>query len=245
MPATAREFWAYVDRMSDDEDLGAASFLERAPPALLFRHRRRSEGRLHALPPMRRSSSTRRAAARPPAPMTRSAPRRSPRRASRACACSIASTAKSRSGRWTRASAGSVVVEIYTRIYLRRAGLPGVKLRTRAELNRALEGPRQPAGAAPLRAQRPPDRRAGDCGGHAPARDDRAAGLRARRTDAPHRPDRRLDVRRPLTQTPFPAAGLAQSVEQRFCKPKVAGSNPASGTAQLWERDYAAICDRT
>ena len=27
---TAREFWAYVDRMSDDEDLGAASFLENA-----------------------------------------------------------------------------------------------------------------------------------------------------------------------------------------------------------------------
>jgi hypothetical protein len=26
-------------------------------------------------------------------------------------------------------------------------------------------------------------------------------------------------------------AGLAQLVEQRFCKPKVAGSNPASGTA--------------
>ena len=25
-------------------------------------------------------------------------------------------------------------------------------------------------------------------------------------------------------------AGLAQLVEQRFCKPKVAGSNPASGT---------------
>src|SRR6185437_12013383 len=27
-------------------------------------------------------------------------------------------------------------------------------------------------------------------------------------------------------------AGLAQLVEQRFCKPKVAGSNPASGTAR-------------
>ena len=28
MPKTAREFWAYVDAKSDDEDLGAASFLE-------------------------------------------------------------------------------------------------------------------------------------------------------------------------------------------------------------------------
>jgi hypothetical protein len=28
VPRTAREFWAYVDSRSDDEDLGAASFLE-------------------------------------------------------------------------------------------------------------------------------------------------------------------------------------------------------------------------
>src|SRR5690348_5213887 len=28
VPKTAREFWAYVDAMSKDEDLGAASFLE-------------------------------------------------------------------------------------------------------------------------------------------------------------------------------------------------------------------------
>ena len=30
VPKTAREFWAYVDARSDDEDLGAASFLETA-----------------------------------------------------------------------------------------------------------------------------------------------------------------------------------------------------------------------
>ena len=30
VPETAREFWAYVDNLSDDEDLGAASFLELA-----------------------------------------------------------------------------------------------------------------------------------------------------------------------------------------------------------------------
>src|SRR5690349_12950520 len=29
VPADARSFWAYVDRCADDEDLGAASFLER------------------------------------------------------------------------------------------------------------------------------------------------------------------------------------------------------------------------
>ncbi|MCY7270728.1 MAG: hypothetical protein LH485_01540, partial [Sphingomonas bacterium] len=30
VPDTARDFWAYVDHRSDDEDLGAASFLETA-----------------------------------------------------------------------------------------------------------------------------------------------------------------------------------------------------------------------
>ena len=35
---------------------------------------------------------------------------------------------------------GSAVVEIYTRIYLREAGLSGTKLRSRADLNRALAG---------------------------------------------------------------------------------------------------------
>jgi hypothetical protein len=33
---------------------------------------------------------------------------------------------------------GSAVVEIYTRIYLRNAGMSGKKLRSRADLNRAL-----------------------------------------------------------------------------------------------------------
>jgi hypothetical protein len=39
------------------------------------------------------------------------------------------------------------VVEIYTRIYLRRAGLTGTKLRSRTELDRALAG----LGSAPAR----------------------------------------------------------------------------------------------
>ena len=76
---------------------------------------------------------------------------------------------------------GSAVVEIYTRIYLRRAGMSGAKLRSRAELNRALHGPRQHAGAAALRAQRPPDRRAGHRRRDARARQERAARLRARK----------------------------------------------------------------
>jgi len=42
---------------------------------------------------------------------------------------------------------GSAVCEIYTRIYLRRAGMSGTKLRTRTELNRALVG----LGSKPVR----------------------------------------------------------------------------------------------
>ena len=80
---------------------------------------------------------------------------------------------------------GSAVVEIYTRIYLRRAGMSGVKLRSRADLNLALEGPRQPARAPSLRTQRPPDRRAGHRRRNAAAGDDRAAGLRSRGPHAP------------------------------------------------------------
>ena len=48
---------------------------------------------------------------------------------------------------------GSAVAEIYTRIYLRRAGLPGTKLRTRAELNQALKG----LGSRPARLRFEPD----------------------------------------------------------------------------------------
>jgi hypothetical protein len=48
---------------------------------------------------------------------------------------------------------GSVVVEIYTRIYLRMAGMPGKKLRSRAELNLALKG----LGSPPVRLQFEPN----------------------------------------------------------------------------------------
>ena len=50
-------------------------------------------------------------------------------------------------------AAGSAVVEIYTRIYLRRAGMSGKKLRTARELNQALEG----LGSKPVRLPFEPD----------------------------------------------------------------------------------------
>jgi hypothetical protein len=36
-------------------------------------------------------------------------------------------------------------------------------------------------------------------------------------------------------------AGLAQMVEQRFCKPKVAGSIPATGTTRILEIRLVSI----
>jgi hypothetical protein len=48
---------------------------------------------------------------------------------------------------------GSAVVEIYTRIYLRRAGLSGTKLRSRSELNQALDA----LGSRPARLRFEPD----------------------------------------------------------------------------------------
>ena len=48
---------------------------------------------------------------------------------------------------------GRAVVEIYTRIYLRMAGMSGTKLRTRADLNRALQG----LGSPPARLRFEPD----------------------------------------------------------------------------------------
>ena len=79
---------------------------------------------------------------------------------------------------------GSAVVEIYTRIYLRRAGMSGAKLRTRAELNRALAGLGSKPVRLQLRAQRPPDRRPRHRRRNARAGEDRAARVRAGGADA-------------------------------------------------------------
>ena len=126
------------------------------------------------------------------------------------------------------AGEGSAVVEIYTRIYLRRAGMSGTKLRNRTALNLALEG----LGSPPVRLKFEPN-------DHQTDALVTAAGMRQLAT-----PSRGLSI--PKASPPKSrrakagpsacynerslSAGLAQLVEQRFCKPKVAGSNPASGT---------------
>ena len=79
---------------------------------------------------------------------------------------------------------GSAVCEIYTRIYLRRAGMTGTKLRTRADLNRALLG----LGSKPVRLDFEPNDHQTDAlvtaAGMRALAEDGAARVRAGGTDA-------------------------------------------------------------
>lgn len=154
LPRTARELWAYVDSRSDDEDLGAASFLERV-------HRRHfyfgiADGVKASFMHFRQCDQQ----------LNRQGGRKT---ASAYDAIGAAQVAKaSFSGMrllhrldgkvaiWPMdplPEAASAVVEIYTRIYLRMAGMPGTKLRSRAELNRALAG----LGSPPARLRSEPN----------------------------------------------------------------------------------------
>ena len=148
VPTTAREFWSYVESRCDDEDLGAASFLETA-------HRKHfyfgiADGVKADFVRFRQCDRL----------LNRQGGRKT---ASAYDAIGAAQVAKaSFSGMrllrrldgkvtiWPMdplPQGGSAVVEIYTRIYLRRAGMAGTKLRTRAQLNEALVG----LGSRPVR----------------------------------------------------------------------------------------------
>jgi len=141
VPKTARELWSYVDARSDDEDLGAASFLETA-------HRRHfyfgvADGAKADFVRFRQCDA-------------HLAAQGGRKTASAYDAIGAAQVAKaSFSGMrllhrldgqvaiWPMdplPPEGSVVAEIHTRIFLRRAGMSGAKLRTRAALNQALAG---------------------------------------------------------------------------------------------------------
>jgi hypothetical protein len=141
IPKTAREFWAYVDAKSDDEDLGAASFLETAHRRHFyfgiadgekagFMHFRQCDARLNVQGGRKLASAYDAIGAAQVAKASFSGMR-------------LAHRLDGKVAIWPMdplPARGSAVVEIYTRIYLRRAGMSGVKLRTRADLNRALKG---------------------------------------------------------------------------------------------------------
>ena len=153
VPTNARDFWAYVDARCDDPDLGAASFLETA-------HRRHfyfgiADGVKADFVFFRQCDQQ----------LNRTGGRKT---ASAYDAIGAAQVAKaSFSGMrllhqlngkvvvWPMdhlRDGQSAVVEIYTRIYIRNAGLPGKKIRTTAELNVALTA----LGSPPVRLRRTP-----------------------------------------------------------------------------------------
>ena len=141
IPSTAREFWAYVESRCDDDDLGAASFLEEAHrrhfyfgvadgEKARFMHFRRCDARLNALGGRKTASAYDAIGAAQVAKASFSGMR-------------LLHRLDGKVAIWPMDALpdhGSAVVEIYTRIYLRRAGLSGTKVRSRAELNRALNG---------------------------------------------------------------------------------------------------------
>jgi len=141
VPRTAREFWAYVDTRCDDEDLGAASFLEVAHRKHFyfgiadgvkaeFVRFRQCDARLNAQGGRKTASAYDAIGAAQVAKASFAGMRLLHRLDGKVAIWPVDPLPEH----------GSAVVEIYTRIYLRRAGLTGVKLRKRADLNRALKG---------------------------------------------------------------------------------------------------------
>jgi hypothetical protein len=141
VPRSAREFWAYVDFRCDDEDLGAASFLEQVHRKHFyfgiadgvkarFMHFRQCDARLNVQGGRKTASAYDAIGAAQVAKASFSGMRFLHRLDGKVAIWPIDPLPRH----------GSAIVEIYTRIYLRRAGLSGVKLRSRPDLNQALKG---------------------------------------------------------------------------------------------------------
>ncbi|MEO6224746.1 MAG: hypothetical protein ABIO80_02695 [Sphingomicrobium sp.] len=141
VPRTAREFWRYVDDRCDDPDLGAASFLETAHRKHFyfgiadgvkadFVRFRQCDARLNAQGGRKTASAYDAIGAAQVAKASFAGMRLLHRLDGKVAIWPMDPLPQS----------GSAVVEIYTRIYLRRAGMSGVKLRSRVELNAALIG---------------------------------------------------------------------------------------------------------
>ncbi len=151
VPQTAREFWAYVDGKCDDEDLGAASFLEVAHRRHFyfgiadgvkadFVRFRQCDARLNAQGGRKTASAYDAIGAAQVAKASFSGMRLLHRLDGQVAIWPMDPSP----------TGGSAVVEIYTRIYLRRAGMTGTKLRSRATLNLALKGLGSPPARLPF-----------------------------------------------------------------------------------------------
>ena len=139
VPTHAREFWAYVDALSEDEDLGAATFLEQAHRRHFyfgaadgvkanFMHFRQCDQHLNRMGGRKTASAYDAIGAAQVAKASFSGMRLLHRIQGKVA---IFPMDELRAGE-------SAVVEIYTRIYIRNAGLPGMKIRNRKDLDTAL-----------------------------------------------------------------------------------------------------------
>ncbi|GAA4005837.1 hypothetical protein [Sphingomonas humi] len=154
VPESAREFWAYVDAMAPDDDLGAASFLEQVHRRHFyfgiadgvkadFVRFRQCDHRLNAAGGRKTASAYDAIGAAQVAKASFAGMRLLHRISGKVAIWPMDALAPGQ----------SAVAEIYTRIYLRNAGLSGVKLRTRADLNIALAA----LGSPPARLRFEPD----------------------------------------------------------------------------------------
>ena len=153
VPATARELWAYVDARCDDVDLGAASFLETLHRKHFyfgiadgvkadFVFFRQCDQHLNAAGGRKTASAYDAIGAAQVAKASFSGMRFLHHLDGKV---TIWPVDELRRGE-------SAAVEIYTRIYIRNAGLSGKKIRTTAELNRALVA----LGSLPVKLRRTP-----------------------------------------------------------------------------------------
>jgi hypothetical protein len=152
VPAEAKSFWAYVESRCDDEDLGAASFLERAHRRHFyfgaadgakrdFLHHRLCEHAFNATGGGKASTLYDAIGAAQVAKASFAGMRLLHRLDGRVPIWPMDSLPRH----------GSVVVEIYTRVFIRLAGQSGGKVRSPDQLARALaalgSGPAAPAHA--------------------------------------------------------------------------------------------------
>ena len=153
-PADAKGFWAYVDGRADDEDLGAASFLERVHRRHFyfgvadgvkrdFLHHRVCEHEFNAMGGGKASTLYDAVGAAQVAKASFAGMR-------------LLHRLEGRVPVWPfdpLPAQGSLVVEIYTRLFIRLAGLSGRKVRTLTQLNEALAA----LGSAPAQLDREPN----------------------------------------------------------------------------------------
>jgi hypothetical protein len=139
VPADAKSFWAYVDALSEDEDLGAASFLEKAHRRHFyfgaadgtkrdFLHHRACEHAFNATGGGKASTLYDAIGAAQVAKASFAGMRLLHRLAGRVPVWPMDPLPEQ----------GSVVVELYTRAFIRLAGQSGRKVRTLARLDQAL-----------------------------------------------------------------------------------------------------------